>query len=126
MYQCRPQPADGGLFQAVLVPVLAARDGDLFGCDAGRGLSPGNTAGFFLTVDLAFSLKKEADYTVIAAWAVTPSQDLILMDLQRERLEGPDMSAQISGCTARTMPSTSESKRCRPRPWSSRLPDRPA
>jgi predicted phage terminase large subunit-like protein len=50
----------------------------------------------FLTVDLAFSLKKEADYTVVAAWAVSPGHDLILLDLHRERLEGPDIQKAIT------------------------------
>jgi predicted phage terminase large subunit-like protein len=49
----------------------------------------------FLVVDLAFSLRKEADYTVISAWAVTPGHDLILLDRLRERLEGPDIHKQI-------------------------------
>jgi predicted phage terminase large subunit-like protein len=49
----------------------------------------------FLTVDLAFTLKKENDYTVICAWAVTPSYDLLLIDLHRERMEGPDIERSI-------------------------------
>ena len=49
----------------------------------------------FGTVDLAFSLKKEADYTVIAAWAVTPQCDLILLDFHRERMEGPRLNPAI-------------------------------
>jgi predicted phage terminase large subunit-like protein len=49
----------------------------------------------FLIVDLAFSLKKEADYTVISAWAVTPGRDLILLTRLRERLEGPDIEKEI-------------------------------
>jgi len=42
----------------------------------------------FGTVDLAFSTKKEADYTVICAWAVTTQCDLILLDIHRERMTG--------------------------------------
>jgi predicted phage terminase large subunit-like protein len=49
----------------------------------------------FGTVDLAFSTRKEADYTVIAAWAVTPHSELILLDLERARLEGPDILPAI-------------------------------
>ena len=49
----------------------------------------------FGTVDLAFSVKKEADYTVIAAWAVTPDCDLILLDFHRERMEGPSLQKSI-------------------------------
>lgn len=45
----------------------------------------------FATVDLAFSLKTTADYTVIASWAVTPESDLVLLDVVRDRMEGPDI-----------------------------------
>jgi hypothetical protein len=38
----------------------------------------------FGTVDVAASAKTSADYTVIALWAATPSDDLILLDRERE------------------------------------------
>ena len=95
LYQCRPQPADGGCFKRSWFRYWTAeQNGDLFSC-SGR-LVAHKHCRCFLTVDLAFSLKKEADYTVIAAWAVTPRQELILLDLQRERLEGPELVPQIS------------------------------
>jgi predicted phage terminase large subunit-like protein len=49
----------------------------------------------FGIVDLAFTLKKENDYTVILACAVTPDQDLLLLDLHRERMEGPEIVPAI-------------------------------
>lgn len=49
----------------------------------------------FCTVDLAFTTKKENDYFVICLWAVTPGQDLLLLDLLRDRLEGPDIEKII-------------------------------
>src|SRR5574341_1397807 len=42
------------------------------------------------TVDLAASLKTSADYTVVTTSAITPSKDLIVLDCDRVRLEGPD------------------------------------
>jgi predicted phage terminase large subunit-like protein len=45
----------------------------------------------FGTSDLAVSLKTSADYTVIAAWALTPMKNLILLDFERRRMEGPDI-----------------------------------
>lgn len=66
---------------------------------AGRN---GNTRTFglhhcrrFLTVDLAFSMKTEADYTVIAPWAVTPDCDLALLDVHRERMTGDKLAPSI-------------------------------
>lgn len=44
----------------------------------------------FVTVDLAISTKTSADYTVFAIWQQTPDGDLLLLDLLRDRIEGPD------------------------------------
>jgi len=49
----------------------------------------------FATVDLATSTKQTADYTVIACFAKTENNKLILIDLVRERLEGPDIVPKI-------------------------------
>jgi predicted phage terminase large subunit-like protein len=40
----------------------------------------------FATVDLAASTKTSADYTVVAAWAISPDGDLILLDRVRDRV----------------------------------------
>ena len=47
----------------------------------------------FITVDLACSTKNVADWTVIAVWAFTQDNPrrLLLMDMHRERMEGPDI-----------------------------------
>jgi predicted phage terminase large subunit-like protein len=47
----------------------------------------------FGTCDLAGSKKTDADWTVLAAWAVTPESDLILLDLFRLRAEAPEAIA---------------------------------
>lgn len=44
----------------------------------------------FITVDLASSLKEKADFTVFALWGRTPSGKLLLLDLLRRKMEGPD------------------------------------
>jgi predicted phage terminase large subunit-like protein len=49
----------------------------------------------FATVDLATSTKQTADYTVIACFAKTENNKLILIDMVRERLEGPDIVPKI-------------------------------
>ena len=51
---------------------------------------------WFSTVDVAMSTKKEADYTVIAVWAVTGDGDLILIDLVRDRFEDPEIIPQFT------------------------------
>jgi predicted phage terminase large subunit-like protein len=93
LYQGQPQPADGGCFKRSWFRYWRADGPDLF--DLGGRHVGRKHCRVFLTVDLAFSLKKEADYTVVAAWAVTQKQELILLDLHRERLEGPEIIRSI-------------------------------
>lgn len=49
----------------------------------------------FVTIDLAMSLKTSADYTVLAHWGLTPDARLLLLELERVRLEGPDHEAMV-------------------------------
>lgn len=44
----------------------------------------------FQTCDPAGSTKASADFFVLATWAMTPNRELLLLDVVRERLEGPD------------------------------------
>lgn len=50
-----------------------------------------DTCTMFHTVDLAWSQAEGADFTVIASWAVTPKRLLLLLDLDRNHYEGPDI-----------------------------------
>jgi predicted phage terminase large subunit-like protein len=54
-----------------------------------------NKCRFFITVDLATSLKTTADYTVIACWADDRQGNLLLVDLFRGKIEGPDILPRI-------------------------------
>ncbi len=45
----------------------------------------------FCTADLAWSQDEGADYTVISTWAVTPRKHLILLDIDRDHIAGPDI-----------------------------------
>ena len=86
LYGQSPVPPEGGLFKRSWFKYWTG-DGEYFrldGCTVRR-----DHCRRFGTMDLAFSLKKEADYTVICAWAVTQGCDLILLDMHRERMEGP-------------------------------------
>ncbi len=59
----------------------------------------------FVTADLALSLRDEACYTVIATWGVTSVNDLLLLDLWRDRAEAPDVKHQIWNTYRRDNPS---------------------
>jgi predicted phage terminase large subunit-like protein len=92
IYQQRPVPGEGGLFPRSKWrywwpetlphgPVL--RVGPRDGVQSAWPLADCMR---FLTVDLAASVKTSADYTVIAAWAITPDGNLVLLDRWRGRV----------------------------------------
>lgn len=45
----------------------------------------------FHTVDLAWTLEEDADYTVISSWGVTKRNHMLLLNVIRGRFEGPDI-----------------------------------
>jgi len=55
----------------------------------------------FATVDLATSLKTSADYTVIASFGRAPDGRLLLLDVDRQRREGPDIVPAMQRAVAR-------------------------
>lgn len=98
LYNQSPVPAEGGLFKRSWLRYYTG-DGEFFRL-RNRTVRAADCRRFG-TVDLAFSLKKEADYTVIGAWAVSPYGDLILLDIHRERMEGPDLVPSIKSMVNR-------------------------
>lgn len=56
---------------------------------------PINKCRRYITVDLAISSKQEADFTVIAVWALTPSKELLLLDMLRDHLDNPDQKKAL-------------------------------
>jgi predicted phage terminase large subunit-like protein len=99
-YQQRPALPEGALF---------SREKFRYYQDLGRGYQLGlqyapesekyvPNSGFryrFITVDLASSLKQKADFTVFALWGVTYSGRLILLDLLRAKMEGPQQEEAL-------------------------------
>ncbi len=91
--QQSPVPAGGGLFkqkdflyfknQQDGAYLLYRRDGELTSV-------PKSVCWRFQTCDTATSIKDSADWFVNATWAVTPSNQLLLVNVLRERIEGPD------------------------------------
>lgn len=98
--QQEPAPAEGGLIRrAWLRPYR--RDGDFIEVEGYK--FDLRTAFRFATVDPAVTAKeledqRDPDYTVLAAWAVQGTHRgpvLCLLDLNRERLEGPDIVPKL-------------------------------
>lgn len=93
LYQQRPVAEGGGMFKRQWFRYAEKGNGhDLYKLDSWRSV---NDARRFLTVDLAASTKETGDYTVIMAWAMF-GEKLLLLDVLRDRLEGPDILPQIA------------------------------
>lgn len=55
----------------------------------------------FAVVDLAVSTKTTADYTVVAVFGATPDRQLLVLDVNRARREGPDIVPAIRSAVDR-------------------------
>lgn len=98
MYQCRPQPAGGGVFQRAWFRYWDREGSDPEKIKAGDLRIDLSQASVYTTVDLAASIRDEADYTVIATFAAIGALGecrRILLGLVRERMEGPDIVPAI-------------------------------
>lgn len=84
--------AGAGVFHAEWIQHYWTRfDGEAKVYMLGEEAVPAATCRTFHTVDLAWSLEEDADYTVISTWAVTPKKHLLLVNVDRGRFEGPDI-----------------------------------
>jgi predicted phage terminase large subunit-like protein len=100
-YQQRPSPAGGGVFKREWFRTFE-ETASAYRLN-GRLISKARCRRF-CTVDLAVSTATSADYTVIATWAVTPTKDLLLLDLDRRRMEAPDIVPALKAAHARSRP----------------------
>lgn len=92
LYQQHPRPAEGNKFKRAWFRYFEISGNQVF-----LHVPDGESKRFLLdrcwcfqTCDPAGSTKTSADYFVLATWLVTPHRDLLLRDVIRMRLEGPD------------------------------------
>lgn len=108
MWQQRPQPEAGGLFKQanfrsfrVKTERQRVRDEvvsvEYFEMDSPRGLRriKATDCWRFGIVDLAASLKTSADYTTIGSYIVGPANELLILDMDRDKMEGPDQLPRV-------------------------------
>jgi predicted phage terminase large subunit-like protein len=88
LYQGSPAPEGGGLFKKSWFRYYSLIDGFLRLENRTFKLEHCRRFG---TCDLAFSVKTSADRTAIAAWAVTPDWDLVLLDMHLDRMTGDQL-----------------------------------
>jgi predicted phage terminase large subunit-like protein len=92
LYQQRPGPLEGGIFKRQNFRHFSAdKEVYVLASDEGPRAIGKSYCRVFATVDVADSQKTSADYTVVSTWAATPSKDLLLLDRERVRFEGPDL-----------------------------------
>lgn len=101
LYQQRPSPAGGGVFKREWFRTFTDT---ATAYQLGDALVEKASCRKFCTVDLAASTSTSADYTVVATWAVTPHNDLLLIHVDRRRLEGPDIVPALRSAYERHHP----------------------
>lgn len=98
VFQQQPVAAEGNLFRRGSFRYWQAMppDPSRHGLTGGQRVDLGDRVVYlddcwrFATVDLAASTKTSADWTVVAAWAISPDGDLILLDRIRKRVVEDD------------------------------------
>lgn len=101
LYQQNPTPAEGGMFQRdrfryyETVTEYDAEGGEtkfyrLWDQLGNVEQFPVDECTRIATVDLAASEREQADYTVILTCAITPKKQLLVLDMFRRRLPGPE------------------------------------
>ena len=94
LYQGRPSPDSGNLFKREYFRKFRIINGvyELITPD-GPQYWPAEQCKIFSTCDTAAETKSSSDYFVNSTWALTPQGDLLLLDVFRTRIEGPDQPA---------------------------------
>jgi predicted phage terminase large subunit-like protein len=104
LYQGKPIPASGGLFKREDLRYFSESKEEYLLHDVNGTVAaviPKTTCWLFATADLAASTKESADYTVVCVWAVTSDNELLLLDMDRRRLEHPDQVDAIHAMNGR-------------------------
>lgn len=99
-YQQSPVPVGGAIFKREYLRYFY-QQAQFYVLEDGQGQQKRvlkNACWLFATVDLAASEKTTADYTVICTWAVTPDNELLLLEMVRDRLSGPKIEEAIAHC----------------------------
>ena len=93
LYQGHPRPADGNLFRQSMF----RRYKESGSCYlVGEKVYDRSACKIFQTCDVAGSRNTSADYFVLGTFALCPNGELLVLEILRERLEGPDQPALIS------------------------------
>ena len=107
LYQQRPTPDEGGMFQRSKFRYFSWIDKERGLLEYWRGEDGTEPAlidlrhcGLFGTCDVAATEKTYSDYTVLAIWAVTHTRDLLLLDVFREQIDTTKQQGWVLQCWA--------------------------
>lgn len=93
LYQGKPSPPEGNLFKREGMRYwkpLEVEGAFRYDLGGGRLIDPGDC--FRMSIlDPAVTEKTESDYTVVGTWDLADKGDMLLKDLRRKRIEGPDI-----------------------------------
>jgi predicted phage terminase large subunit-like protein len=97
LYQQRPVPAGGNIFNIGNERLFTIdREAGLYLLETPRGIKPVPIADCWhcTTSDVAAKAKEQNDYTVFSTWAVTPTLDVLLLDVKRDHWPIPEQKEQ--------------------------------
>lgn len=103
LYQGDPIPEGGGIFKPAWwrdTRYTREAEGAPFVCADGYA-QPLSGLLRFVVVDTAMTENKTSDYTVIMACGLTPHKRLLILDVDRRRMEGPDVLPAIRAMLTR-------------------------
>lgn len=106
LYQQHPSDPEGGLFKREHFRYYSTAEGGVYILhtpEGDRHLAR-ETLTIFQTCDPAGSLKSSADWFVISTWGKSQAGDLLLLDVFRTRVEGPDHLANLTSQAAKWRP----------------------
>jgi predicted phage terminase large subunit-like protein len=108
LYQGSPTPSEGGFFKKPWFRYFRQDKGRIVPTAEAKGAAESSTSikaralKRFATVDLAVSTKDNADYTCALVWGIDmDNKRLLLLDVHRLRLEGPDIVPMLQQLHAR-------------------------
>jgi len=95
LYQQMPSPQGGGIFKKQNFRYFSMDEYYYYLRNPENSLTdyqtePISECRLYATVDLAVSTKQSADYTCVLIFAVTKKNDILVLDVIRERFEGAD------------------------------------
>ena len=101
LYQCRPVALGGEFFKQKWLRYWKL-DGPHAVLEDGTRIELTRLY-TFVTCDLAVSTRDRSDYSVICSWGFDPARksELLLLDVDRDRMEGPQMIPRIKGAITR-------------------------